>query len=465
MTPQDPKPFNPEQPNDDRTTDPPAETNLPSPQASGMAADVPVVESEPDKEPPTTPDNTSYSNVHVNPNEAVNMQGVTQAVTPIARSPKRGKRALLIIGLIVGIVVILLGGAYAAFALWYNNPKKVATDVAYGLLVSKTMVSDGKLSLTQGTEDGDWKVDLSFATKINNPDVTGQVDAMLTLSGPQDVNFEMSGAGMLTKSGALYFKFDRVAKAVEQLLNEENVKPFVDASPNLKTSIDAFVKKIDGTWIKVDEDYIKQFAEDFRYNEAKQCYQKAYDEFMKDKAQQKQLIDVYQQHEFLQLTGQGMEVLNNTWVNKYALTTDLAKAYDAMSAYEKTDFAKKTAECGKHLSSTETEATKKPTEDELRDQQQELDKAKITLYVATIGHELKRVNVNYDDNDKKLSTNSQINLTQNQPVDVADPEKSIPLKEFQADIERLQQEISEAFMTAMMQQAQEEQTTGSQIAS
>lgn len=471
MNPQGSAPFSPDQPNDNERTDPPAESNLPSPQVSGMTADTPIVQSEPDREPPTTPDAAQVFSAQPNPTDNTSLPGVAPAdatqplAAPIMQPAKKSKKPLLIVGLVVGILVILLGSAYAVFALWYNNPKKVAVDAAYGLMTSKTMISDGALTFTMKTNNGDIKADVTFSSKLNKPDVAGQGNATFKLSGPHDINFEMSGAGMLTNSGVFYFKFDQLGKALEQYYKDDGFKALLGVSPNLKASLDAFVKKIDGVWIKIDEDYVKQFAKDFNYNETKQCYQKAYDEFMGSDAQQKQLMDAYQQHEFLQLTSQGTENRDGAWVNKYAVTTDLSKAYDAVIAYEKTDFAKKALECGKDLSNSESRETKKPSDDDIRKQQQELDKVKVTLYVSTIGHELKRAEVNYSDNDSKTSVNSHVNLTQNQPVDVADPEKSIPLKEFQSDVERLQQEMLEALMAVLIQQNQQEQALGPQMAS
>lgn len=415
--------------------------NIPDPSSVNSAEPIVAADASYVATPP--PDVTEIGTPSI-VSEPVNVPLHTEgepAFNPMVVSKKK-RNKWLILGVIFAALTVLLGGTYAAYALWYSSPTKVAADAAHQLITNKTAVTAGTILFESGVDSDQTKVEVSFSSKLNNADINGQADARLKITGPEKKTYEVNGAGLLSASGAFYFKFDGVAKLIDQYMDDETIKEYVAANPQLKIAIDAFIKKIDGVWIKIDQELIREYAKNFDYNKTKQCFQKSYDAMLKDSGQQNQLREVYAKNEFLQLTPQGTQSINGAWTNKYAVTTNLAKGYDAVIAYEKTDFAKASNDCMKDFQGdSESTTTKKPSNDEIREIQQEIDKAKITVYIASFGHELKRVEVNYAENDSKTSVASQFDMSSNVPVDTKDPAKSIPLKEFQADIEKIQNEF------------------------
>ena len=390
---------------------------------------------------PTSGSDTPSTDTYVDPGYVAVQPGFETAFAPIVASkPKRNK--WLIVGIIAAAIILVLGGAYGVYALWYSNPTKVAADAAHQLITSKSSVTNGTMLFESGVDDERTKIEVTFASKLNSADINGEADARLKITGSDNKTYETAGAGMMSNSGAFYFKFDGVAKMMDQYLEDETVKSYMDAYPQLKTDIDTLVKKIDGSWVKVDQDFIREYVKNFDYNKTKQCFQKVYDTMLKDGAQQKQLREVYTHNEFLHLTSQGTQSINGTLTNKYAVVTDLSKAYDALIAYDKTDFAKAGNSCMKDLrDDTSSSSTEKPSDSEIRETQQEIDKVKTTAYIASFGHELKRLELNYADNESKTSFASRFDMSSNDPVDTKDPAKSIPLKEFQADVEKIMSEI------------------------
>lgn len=419
----------------------------------GMQQEVPV--SPADQEPSTStseqsteptvtqPEQPQASTEFVNPAvyQPTVESGRGNTQPPAAKKPSK-KRLILLIA--AAVLIVLLGSATAVYALWYNNPQKVVTDALQSAATAKTTMTNGTVIFTSDASADEFKAEVSFTSKVHNVDSYGQLEAKLKLTSAEATS-EFSGAGMVSESGAVYLKFNDVQKMYKDFIEKQEAADMITQDPKLSQSIQNFIKKIDGNWIKISQDDIKQLSEDYDYAKFKQCEQAVQNNFIQSKEQQQELRNIYNDHQFILLTQKGTTTIDGAQTNKYDVGFDVSKAYDAYAAYGKSAYVKATLACSKHIADvSEQDEFKKPDDDAVREQQQQVDKLTTEVYVTQFGHELKRLTIAYADNEQKTSLSGMFNFGLNQPVSSPDPAKSIPITELQKDFESIQEQLMNA---------------------
>lgn len=425
MTPKEPESFNEDPyPRDERLSA--GQLNVGSDAGTGMPAPAggePAVSA--------TPQSSGYLS---EPSYAAVSSASLQAI-PLR--PQKRRRMLVVAGIVAAVVIVLSGAALAAYAFWYNNPKKVVSDAVGQLLASTTLANAGIITLQSDANGEPLNVTISFDSKSNNAEVNGAINASfkLTIAG---TTREIRGGGMLSSSGTAYFKFDRLAPMLDSYLNDETFRQVISLTPRLEADLKAFINKVDGTWIKVNKEFITQYFKSFDYEKLKQCSQAAYRELQGSGAQKKQLRDVYANNEFLTLTAQDNETIDGAGTNTYGVGVKVGIYYDAMKALAGTDFEKKSSACFRPLlGETAVNEIVKPDDSRIREEQQALDKVRLKMNITQLSHELKRVTVEYDDNESKTSVRAAVSFTQNTPVNVRDPQQSVPIQELESDLREL----------------------------
>jgi len=363
---------------------------------------------------------------------------------PLAKKKGRKKRILIIVA---AVVVLLFGTGSAVFALWYNNPEKAVVDAAMKAATAETVVSSGVVDMSVDGADETVKAKVTFTSKVHSTEAHAQLAAKLSLTVGANTS-EFDGEGMMSSAGNVFFKFNNLSSMYGSYIKESEYAALLKNNPELEKSVTDFIKKIDGTWIKISQDDIKTVQPSYDYAKLKSCAQDAQKNLMNSSDQQKQLRDIYSQNQFLQISSKGQQTIDGAMTNKYSLGLDISRAYDAAIAYEKTDYAKANSACLKYVlgEDAKSEAIDKPDDDTIRNQQQQIDKVKTDIYVTTFGHELKRVTVAYADNESKTSVQSVFNFSYDQPVTTGDPSKSIPLSELQEDLENIQEQLLDSFL-------------------
>lgn len=438
-----------------------ATTGLPSidvPQVSSVDQEPSTAPGQSDISTPATSVNSESSGApDASPSQSVNSSQpddvvytpvvVPPATQPMTTPPKRSRTKLILI-IVAAVLVVLLGSGAAVYALWYNNPQKVMIDALQSAATARTSVTSGTIVIA--VEDGadDVEADISFTTKAHQVDSHGQLAAQLKLT-TGDTSTSFSGEAMVAESGAVFVKFNDVAKLYKDFIEQQDMAAMLKQDQALSKSIDTLIKKIDGKWIKISQDDIRQVSSRYDYDKFKACYQAAQNTLMQSREQQQELRAVYTDHEFITLTPQGGETIDGALTNHYAVGVNVSKAYDAYAAYENSAYAKASQACNTHVSDavSEYEKVKKPSDSDIRDQQQQMDKVKTDVYVTQFTHQLKRVTVSYADNESKSSFHSTFDFDFSQQVSSPEPSSSVSIKEIQSDLE----DIGQRLMTSEMQ--------------
>lgn len=366
-------------------------------------------------------------------------------------APKKSKKKL-ILGIVAAVVAVFAIGGGSAFAAYYMNPEKVVSDAIVNEITARSQISNGSFIYTDGKNKG--KISLTFDSKSDTPNFKGQLNAKLAVDY-EKYDFEIAGGGMLSDTGNAYFKFDGVEKAINKYINEPEIKVYTDKSPKLKNSLIAFAKKIDGKYIKLSKTDIQDFWKNYDHSKAKACYSKVFEDLDKNSIQKKQIYDAYEENKFVKIKDQGSENINGVDSVKYGVGIDMVQYNRASNALEETIFAQNMQRCQDELTGEKTlqedltaeekkEKQKREDEDS-KEEQKEADKAKVNLWISRWGHQFSKASASYENDEEKTKYLLNINYRQDQKISVADPKESIPLSEFRADIEKIQNEYYSAY--------------------
>ncbi len=349
--------------------------------------------------------------------------------------PKGSRKKIYAITITILVVILVAIGGGAAYALWYNNPEKVVADAVGNIIKSPSSVSSAVF--VSKTKSGD-KLTVNFSTQSNNPKLAGSLDAKINVD---TANFKINfgGAGMVTESGDFYFKIDNAKEVVGRLLVTDYGKLYV-TSPTLRKALENFAAKIDGKWIKVDTQDVASMLDSSGYKKERQCYKKALTNFYDKKDQQNQVIDAYNKNKFITVNNtNGSENINGVSSKSYDISLNVKKSYDFSDAAKKTDAIKSINKCA--MGSTNLESYSRPIPQEIKKSQNEIDRAKLKLWISKWDHNLTGIDALYNGSDG-TSNNFTMKTNFKAKPQLKNPQSSLSLTD-------LQQEINKIFTAAM----------------
>lgn len=346
---------------------------------------------------------------------------IMSPVEPIVTPPKK-KRVGLVIGIIIG--VLLIGGGIFGL-LWYMNhtkPETVALDAMTNLFNSKAVTAEGSIKLSF-TEDNDFgvesiKIDLSTESSILPTYSEGTI-TFLT-SGEDEVSINLAQA--LLADGSMYFKIAGITEVLHATLPAE-----------LKAMVDYFQEEIDGLddqWLELD------FVEFAEYFEAEidttgyDCTIAALNSLNTD-SMRTSFVTGYKENPFAIFEKTDTKRFEGDGYSLGINSDNLEGFLDYLSTDTSifTDFA-----CGGNTFDTEDVM---PAFDNFPD---------FTFYISNWAHELKGLDVSYENDDITLV--GSLGLTFPDSVDVSEPAESLSFTE-----------ILENFFTKLIDLSEEDETT------
>ena len=382
---------------------------------------------------------------HVLASDANSALSQPLALPKIDSAPHKSKKKLIII---IAIVVVLLVGAGGGttFALWFNNPDKVMSDAVTNLVTAHTYISSGDLTYKDDQNNG--VVDLTFNSKSDVPNLKGEFDASLDVNY-KNYKFSLAGSGLLSQTGNVYFKFDGIKKAIQQYINSADVKNYTNNFPGLSADVVALSDKIDGKWVEVDQASLKNVWSTFDYSKDKACFANAYTQLNKQPSEKSQITQAYADNPFITIQNKGSQTVNGVDSMQYNVTANVAKYNRATDAFAATNFGKNVQACVDTMTNDKETAQEKQDDKKSRDQtaaddQKQINKAKLTVWVSRWSHEFTKTSFAYNDTEAKTETTATVNYTLNQTVNAPSPANSISLKVFQSDINKIEQDIDSA---------------------
>lgn len=355
------------------------------------------------------------------------------ATSPIVLAAgKKGKRKwLLLIAIIVAILLVLGGGAIAAYS-WYQNPQKVVNDALVSSVIrAKTVINDGSLKITSDEAD----VELTFKGQLDDSSMNQTIGMAIT---PRDDTYAKIGvinvAGDMVYSNdkTLYFKLNDVLPTYQKLrdaLIDVQVESYrqwgysstSDEIASIRKTMDdmylPIVREFDGRWVKVTAEEIGGATDSFG---ATDCVTEALMKVNDDDAKMKEIIDVYQNHAFINVK----ETLGTRDGQMgYLLDLDEAKAKDFGKAFEETSIGQDVKACDL------------PADEDTDGSEIMPSNTRVEIWVGQWSHDVRRIVAEGRDDDSSTDIKLDITTDFKSDVSVEIPSDAIPFKDIQAKFE------------------------------
>lgn len=336
-----------------------------------------------------------------------------QPAAPVISSGKTKwfKQKKYIIGIVVAVLLVLVGGGSAfAYVSYYQNPQKVISDSIINAFKAKTAVYTGTLNV----DNKDVKVGVKISSKLSGP--TGSLDADLTVAA-SGKTYKISGSGLVDKSGDLYFKVDHLVSVIA----EAKTSLGISQSSAMSTAIDKLVAKIDGTWVKISSNDLKQYSEETATS--KTCINDTVKKFKDDKTAINEVTDLYTKNPFI-VVDKDLGQVNGSFGYKIKVSNAKTKAF--LDGLKDTKIYKSLHDCDKtFVIDTKDMSTKDETN----------KNSTIKLWVDVWSHQATKVELNSTDSGTTVS--ATILPKFNQPVTITAPVTSISLTQLQSYIQDL----------------------------
>ena len=351
---------------------------------------------------------------------AVGEQPATETPAPMMASqtqPKapNKKKKFIIGGIIAGAVLLLGGGMYAAYALWYQNPEKVLTDAVSNVIRAKTATYSGTLAM----DTKDVKVRVVFDGKQAS-ELNGEGNAKITLTS-QGKDFVVNGSALVDKDGNLFFKVGNLKTILDDVLKQSGMT----SSP-----FDELVAKIDNKWIRVSADDLAEYDKDA--GKAQACLTDTMKKIQNDKAVHDSLVKAYENNKFVvidsSLPGRTINGVDSMGY-KLSLNNEAAKKF--AEAVNEMQFMKDLQKCDSSFESFKLDAS------DMKSTTGTTSTEAVEVSVSRWSHEFTQLKVTGKDDD--ASGEFILEPIFGKDVTVAAPTDFMTLKELQAEIEKVTQ--------------------------
>lgn len=346
-------------------------------------------------------------------------------------APKKGNKKL-IFGILIAVIAVLVSGSSIAFAAYYSSPEKTLLDAVENGLNAKTVITKGSF-VAKSKDQGELSV--AFTAQSDNPNFASSLDAKVKIK-TKEINIELQGAGLAAQSGDYYFKLTNTSKLLDEALKSELGKAYASQPQYapLVAKLTAFMKKIDGRWIKVDKSDISEYSAEYKKYQA--CYKKVIKTFYDTPSQQKEIVNVYSKNPFLTITSTGEnKTINGQDSVAYTIKTDVKKSYAFGEALEETKVVKEFKKCDSTENDDSSDYEYKPDEKEFKQQQKEADKVDVKVWISRWGHELQKVDLSYKDETTTMSGSATFD-TKTKP-DLKAPSKYLKAKDLAKELEEI----------------------------
>lgn len=324
-------------------------------------------------------------------------------------------------------LAILLASSSSSFALvsWYQNPQKVITDSLINMLTTRASVYTGSVKFTSD----DIKISVDLTAKQENL-TAGSLAAKVTvnISGK---DYDVNSDALMDSKGDLYIRLQNLGDIVNVAETSLGIIP---NSTNFLTSVDKLVKEIDGTWIKINNDDLKQYSSDT--STAKTCTSDALKKINSDKATYLELFDLYQKRQFIVMDkslGQKGDSLG------YSLKVDTTALKSFQEGLVKTKIYKSIHDCDSNIVANTTDIDKVATSPATTD--------KIELWTNIWSHQITKIVASSTDNNR-TSFEATLMPQYNQKVTITAPSTSITVSQLQTYV----QDVAQAFQSSMSAQ-------------
>lgn len=351
----------------------------------------------------------------------VQQQAIVNApeVNPLSQGaglvPKKSNKKLIILIASLLAVLLLGGGAYAAYS-WYQNPQKVVTDSLVNGLTVKQVTYTGNVSLdSDGT-----KMTIDIKGKSANLS-SSAVDASITISN-SGKDFKTDGSVIYGSNGDMFVKVDGLKEIADEYLSSMGID---DSSTyaDFNSAVDKFIKKVDGTWIKISASDLKEFGQS--YSKSQTCVNNAIKKFESDKTAVSEVADVYSKNQFIVVDKELGQKDGNLG---YQIKSDNAKLKSFANGLKDTVIYKTLHDCDSSYTINADDIDTATTSS---------SDSTVKLWVQTWSHKIAKLDVSAKESEGKSNGSATINFDYNSKVEVTNPSDSISISELKSSVEEL----------------------------
>lgn len=336
----------------------------------------------------------------------------------IPPAKKSNRKKFIVIGALIGVFALLGGGTVAAYNLWYQNPDKVLSDALVNALKAKTVSYSGSFDLAYkdtGLSGGSASEAPKFNISIEGKNAANAGEIIVTLSTKYNgEEYKVSGTGLVDKNADIFIKANDVKKMLQSAPEKSGYK--YDELPSYYTAI---IDKLDNKWIRISNDDVKAFSDDYSKNQT--CLEDTFKKLQNDKGLSKELFNTYKDNKFI-VVEEKLPAQNGSL--GYVIDVDEPKSKSFAKAADETKFTKELQKCDesfKFSSNLSISSDDSSTN------------TKVELWVDRWSHQLTKASIsgNDDTSDARLVFKPKFN----ESVSVQTPKDFIALKELKADIE------------------------------
>lgn len=307
---------------------------------------------------------------------------VVEPASGMVLPPKKSKKKLVIVlAAIVAVLLIVFGGAWAAYALWYNTPDNAVSDAFSKALSAKSGSMTG--TLTMNADGSTVKAEISSAS---NEAKQTSATVVLTIGGSGG-EYKLTGNFVGTPD-TLYVKLQDLRSTISQALGSEY-------SAMIDQFYGGLINKIDGKWVVLKSSDLATLTGGSVSSAETQCFENEIAKLQSDSATRDELIATYKNNPLFVVESKG----SDSDGNRYSLTPvsdDKAKAF--ANAVVETKFFKALDDCSKDdLKKSFIDSTNESTSDDT------VADATFNVWVDGWTHELKKVAMSAKDDDGELN--------------------------------------------------------------
>lgn len=396
----------------------------------------------------TVIDAPSFSSADVSTDDAPEQVAPQSLDTPpmvttptVGPAPKKKGKKLLVIGGIVAVVLaVLVGGGALAYNFWYQNPNKVVSDAIVHALTAKTYSATGTFNLE--TDEYKMKLEMSGRT-TQEANSTSAVKLTYETDGSQ---FTVDGEGVFSGEGDMYIKLNNARDLVKTIEDQSN--GMMDFS-----IFDDVIELIDGNWVKIGKEDLGDLSEDLE--KSQKCFADISKQLEQDtdfrKTVEKETKDLYAEHTFIIVGDKlGSRTINGQGSLGYTLTGNASKANQFFRNFGDTQLGKKLKECNKDINFEDI-----VIESEDADESEATEDTVVELWVSRFGHTITEVSIKGETDEGKGSLVVNPTFNENKPIEI--PTDVVTFEELKTALEKAYTD----YYTAQFESATAQNQTGS----
>ena len=347
----------------------------------------------------------------------------TPAEAPLPFEPAKkqrfSKKQKISGGVLIALLVVVLG-AFATYAMWWNNDEKVVTDGLMSVLSAEHGTGTGVLSATNDTGlEGSLSLDIAAAEGTSYTDMKLNVK-----QGGLEFNIDGSVVG---DDGSYYLKVNKL---------KDTVQAFLQGNPQAASMFNPILDKIDGKWIVITPEDLDKLNDSESNDEEFTCIQNAFTALQKNDDQLSEIKDVYKRDEnrFIVVKEKlESKTIDGQKSNGYVIELDEKKSDSFGDSLKETKFFAELNKC------TEEDLLKDDSPEKANDSSDE--QPRIEVWVDSMSHNMTGLTITSDAEDD-MEVKIEVTMNFGNKPEVTIPKAGTTIEDLQAEIQKLQSDFT-----------------------